>query len=413
MPFLSQVLGRPVLDPDGSRVGTLRDLLVAPDLPYPPVRAAVIGNHRQQAISWSDVASVTPRGTALRRPIDRATPMPAENGEFIWLGRDVMDKQIVDTHGVKLVRVNDIALTPLNDELRLAGVDNSTTGLLRRLGLVWLTRPFGRLGRPRLIDWEQVDIGTAVDEVRLKVPFERLQRMRPPDIATVISQLSPGEAADVLEALPDETAARAMAELSDEQQAAVLTAMEPDEAADVLEQMRPDDAADVLGDVQEQRAEELMRLMVPHAAREVRSLLAYDEDTAGGRMDSKIITVRESDTAGDIIQTLRRTAPSEDEIYYLYAVDDEGRLRGILSLRNLIIAPPGAAVREIMRTDVERVRLDDPEEEVARKLVRYDLLAIPVVDEDDRLKGVVTVNDVVDLVVPRSWHNQPRRMTTG
>lgn len=409
MPFLSQVLGRPVLDPDGTRVGTLRDLLVAAELPYPPVRAAVIGNSHLQMVPWQDVASVTPRGTALRRPFDRGAYPPPADRDLIWMGRDVLDKQIVDTHGVKLVRVNDVALTPLNDELRVAGVDNSTAGLLRRLGLEWLARISGR-GRPRLIDWEQVDIGPAVDEVRLKVPFERLQRMRPADIAAVISQMSPGKAADVLEALDEGTAARAMAELSDEHQAAVLSAMEPDEAADVLEQMRPDDAADVLGDVEQERAEELMRLMMPKAAREVRSLLAYAEDTAGGRMDSSIITVRETDTAAEIIDNLRRTKPSEDEIYYLYVVDDEGRLRGVLSLRSLIVAPPDARVADIMYRDVERVRVDDPEEEVARKLVRYDLLAIPVVDEDERLKGVVTVNDVVDLVIPRSWQNRPRRM---
>jgi Mg/Co/Ni transporter MgtE len=280
---------------------------------------------------------------------------------------------------------------------------------LRRLGLEWVARPFGG-ARPRLIDWGQVDIGPAVEVVRLKVPFDGLRRMRPADMATVISQMSPGKAADVMEALDDEIAARAMAELPDEHQAAVLTAMEPDEAADVLEQMRPDDAADVLGDVEEERAEELMRLMVPKAAREVRSLLAYPEDTAGGRMDTSIITVSENDTADKIIRLLRRTAPSEEQIYYLYVVDDAGCLRGILPLRNLIVAPPDARVADIMRRDVEFVRVDEPEEQVAQKLIRYDLLAIPVVDEENHLKGVVTVNDVLDLVAPRSWQNRPRRM---
>jgi CBS domain-containing protein len=409
MPFVSQVLGRAVLDPDGSRVGTLRDLLVAVELPYPPVRAVVIGNSHLQVVPWAEIASVTPRATALRHPFDRAAYPPASDDDLIWIGRDILDKQIVDTEGVKLVRVNDVALTLINDELRLAGVDNSTAGLLRRLRLEWVAGLFGG-ARPRLIDWGQVDIGPAVDVVRLKVPFDGLRRMRPADMATVISQMSPGKAADVLEALDDETAARAMAELPDEHQAAVLTAMEPDEAADVLEQMRPDDAADVLGDVEEKRAEELMRLMVPKAAREVRSLLAYPEDTAGGRMDTSIITVSENDTADEIINLLRRTAPSEDQIYYLYVVDDAGRLRGILPLRNLIVAPPDARVADIMHRDVEFVRVDDPEEQVAQKLIRYDLLAIPVVDEQNRLKGVVTVNDVVDLVTPRSWQNRPRRM---
>jgi magnesium transporter len=409
MPYLSQLLGRPVLDLDGVPVGTLRDLLVAVDLPYPPVRTVVVRSGRRlHAVPWSNVASVTPRGTAFGRRFKLdALPEPGE--ELIWLGRDLLDKQIVDTHGVKLVRVNDIALTPINGDLRLAGVDSSLPGLLRRLGLEWVARVLRR-DRPRLIDWQEVDIGPAVDEVRLKVPFDRLRAMRPADIGAIISQMSPGEAADVLEALDDETAADALAELSDEHQAAVLTAMEPEEAADVLDQMPPDEAADVLGDVQEQRAGELMDLMATHHADEVRSLLAYDEDKAGGLMNSRLVAVLETDTADRVISNLRSVAPPEDESYYLYVVDSDNRLRGVLSLRDLIVAQPDARVDTFMERDVASVRLDDSKEEVARKLIRYDLLAIPVTDEDDHLKGVVTVNDVLDLVTPRSWQNRPRRM---
>jgi len=210
--------------------------------------------------------------------------------------------------------------------------------------------------------------------------------------------------------LDDETAAHALAELADEHQAAVLAAMEPEEAADVLEEMPPDEAADVLGDIEEERAQELIRLMMPKAASEVQSLLAYGEDTAGGLMNSRLIAVQEKDTADEVIAQLRRTAPPEDEIYYLYVVDDEGCLRGVLSLRDLIVAPPDARVVDFMHRDVEFARLDDSKEEVARKLVRYNLLAIPVVDDEHHLKGVVTVSDVVDLVAPRAWQNRLRRM---
>ncbi len=409
MPFLSQLLGRPVLDPDGTQVGTLRDVLVLTEGPYPPVRAVVIRAGRVLlGVPWSDVSSITPRGTVLRRPFDPgAYHEPGE--ELVWLARDVLDKQIVDTAGVKLVRVNDLGLAAINDELRLGGVDSSTAGLVRRLGLPWPGRLLGR-SRVRLIDWEQVDVGPAIDEVRLNVTFDRLHRMRSADIASVISQMSAGEAADVLEALQDKTAARALAELSEDHGAAVLSAMEPEEAADVLEEMSPDDAADVLGDVQRERAEELMGLMEPQAAEEVRSLLAYEEDTAGGLMNSRVIAVQENDTADEVIAKLRRIAPPEDEIYYLYVVDDAGRLSGVLSLRDLVVSQPDQRIAELMRRDVKYVHLDDPQEEVARMLVRYDFLGIPVVDEENRLKGVVTVNDVVDLVAPRSWRNRPRRM---
>jgi len=409
MPLLSQVLGRPVLDPDGDLVGKLEDLLVSADVPYPPVDYVVVRHLRRlHAVPWDAVASVTPRATALRHFFDPETyPEPPEN--LIWLSRDLLDKQIVDTQGVKLVRVNDLAVTPIEGELRLAGVDSSFGGLLRRLGADWLARLLGR-GRPPLIDWQQVDVGTAVEEVRLKVPFDRLRRMRPADIGAVISQMSPAEAADVLEVLDDKIAADTLAELSDEHQAAVLTAMEPEEAADLLEEMPPDEAADVLGDVREERAGHLMSLMEPKAAREVQSLLAYEEDTAGGLMNSRLLAVQETDTADEVIAHLRSTEPPEDEIYYIYVVDSENRLRGVLSLRDLIVAHPDTPIRDFIQHDTAHVHLDDPKEEVARRLIRYDLLAIPVIDEDEHLLGVVTVNDVLDLVTPRSWQNRPRKM---
>ena len=154
-----------------------------------------------------------------------------------------------------------------------------------------------------------------------------------------------------------------------------------------------------------------MRLMAPRQAEEVKSLLIYEDDTAGGLMNSRLFAVHEMEPAGRVVEDLRRTAPPEDEIYYLYVVDSGGRLRGVLSLRDLVVAQPDTLIVDCMRQDAAFVRLDDSREEVARKLIRYNLLAIPVVDEDSHLKGMVTVDDVIDLVTPREWRNQPRRMT--
>ncbi len=416
MSFLSQVQGRPVFDANGARVGMLRDLLIRPDVPYPPVESlAITHNGRLHAVPWHDVASVTPRGTALRGNFSMER-YSEPSDDRVWLARDVLDKQIVDTSGVKLVRVNDVALTPLNDELRVAGVDNSTTGLFRRMGMERAARLFDR--KPaRLIDWEQVDIGPAVDDyrpsveqVRLKVSYDRLKRLRPVDIAEVMTQMSPGEAADVLEGLDDETAARTMAELPDEHQAAVLSAMDPIEAADVLDEMEPDEAADVLGDVTEERAEELMALMEPAAADEVRSLLAYAEDTAGGLMNTCFV-VSQASTVAEVVSRIRQVDDDRSDLLHtIFAVDDEGRLAGGVTLRDLLLANRASPVSRIMREDVEWARVDDPDDDVARKLVRYNLLALPVLDEERRVKGVVTVNDVLDLVTPRSWQRRGRRM---
>jgi CBS domain-containing protein/sporulation protein YlmC with PRC-barrel domain len=410
MSFLSQVRGRPVYDASGERVGTLQDLVIPSDVPYPPVQWVVIGRGRDsRVVPWRDVESVTPERATLRRRYEATSYPHTADGEFVWLGRDVLDRQIVDITGVKLVRVNDVALTPVNDDLRVAGVDNSTMGLFRRIGMERLAGAFGR-GRAPLIDWDQVDISPALTEVRLKVPYDRLQRMHPADIATVVSQMSPGEAADVMEALDEETAAKAMAELPDEHQAAVLTAMEPEEAADVLEEMEPDEAADVLGDVTEERAEELMSLMEPAAASEVRTLMAYAEDTAGGLMNTNIVALPLTATVADAVGQLRRDEDTEDEVNSVYIVDDDGRPVGSMSLYALLVSSPRKAVEQVMQRDIHSVRTDASDEDVARTLVHYGLLSVPVVDDDGALKGVVTISDVIDLFAPRAWRNRPVRM---
>ncbi len=409
MPFVSQVRGRPVFDADGSRVGTLRDFIITTEIPYPPVRSIVVGGREGDfSVPWSDVASVTPRGAALRRRfVAAAYHAPSEDDELVWLARDVLDRQIVDTEGVKLVRVNDVALTPLNEEMRVAGVDASTTGLLRRMGLERFATALHR-GAGRLIDWEQVDIGPALSELHLRVPYNRLQRMHPADIASVVGQMSPGEAADVLEALDDETAARAMAELPEERQAVVLSAMEPEEAADVLEEMEPDEAADVLGDLKPERKDALMALMEPEAASEVRELLSYGDDTAGGLMSSTAVAIEEEQTVGDAIEAVRSAVAEGDEVAEVYVVRD-GRIVGILSLATLVATPPADVAAAVMEKDVHHVHTSDSDEEVARTMVHYGLISVPVVDDEGRLKGAVSISDVMDLFAPKVWHSRPRR----
>ena len=395
MPFLSQLLGRPTIDADGTRVGILRDLLISTDIPYPPMNAIVVGDKgHQHAIPWLHVASLTPRGAVLRSRV-RLEAFPAPGDDLIWLGRDLLDKQIVDTHGVKLVRVNDLSLTPINGDLRLAGVDNSVAGLARRLGIEWLAS-LVRRGRPRLIDWEQVDIGPAVDEIRLKVPFHRLRRMQPADIGVHhqpdVARRGRGRSRSPGRGDCRRRPRRADATSIRRRSSAPWSRKRPPTSSN---EMAPDEAADILGDVHRERAGELMRLMEPHTAQEVRSLLIYEDDTAGGLMNSRLFAVAEMETAGRVIEDLRRTARRR-------------RTRSTTSTSSTPAAAcaacsPCATSSSRSRTrlsstaceqDVAFVRLDDSNEEVARKLIHYNLLAIPVVDEHGHLKGMVTVDDV-------------------
>jgi CBS domain-containing protein len=402
MTFLSELRGRPVFDAEGRRIGALHDVLVSPELPYPPVESVVVdARHRRFSVPWDQIAAIAPNGASLR---SNAPPdgFGEPNEGLLWLGRDVMDKQIVDISGVKLVRVNDVALTSLNDELRVAGVDNSTAGLLRRLGLGRFAR------RPPLIDWEQVDIGPAVREVRLKVAYDGLRRMHPSDIAHIAEQMSPADAADVFEELDDETAAAALAELSDERVVAVIAHMDPEEAADVLEEMDPDDAADVLGEVDEQRAAELMARMDPEAAADVRTLMGYPWDTAGGLMTTTVVSVDRDQSVAGAIAAVRAAVAEDDPVDMVYVTDGEGRLVGHITLPRLIAAPEDMPAGMVMDDETLTVDVTDSDEDVARTLVHYNLTTVPVVDAHEKLLGVVGIDDVIDLFAPRAWRTRPR-----
>ncbi len=414
MPFLSELLNRPVLGAQGAPVGRILDLPAATDSPYPPVQALVVRPKHGGAhvVPWDKVDSFDRSAFHLKIDDLDGTPVADTNDGVLWLARDVLDKQIVDVEGAKLVRVNDIQLARIDRDLRVAAVDNTARGFLRRLGLEGVAKVVASSkARPELIDWEEIDLvpGRGQD-VKLKVPYSHLRRQHPAEIAEVIGQLTPSAGAHALETMDDETAADALAELAPEHATAILNAMDEEEAADILEEMDADDAADLLADLDEEFAADLMSRMDADAAKDVRQLLRYPEDTAGGLMNTEFVAVTEAMTAGDVIDHLRRTTPEERDIYYLYVVDSDGRLAGSLSLRDVVVSAPAQRVAGLMDRDIVSVPVTADEAEVARLLIKYNLVAIPVVNEHERLIGIVNIDDVLDLVAPRSWQNRPRRM---
>jgi CBS domain-containing protein len=416
MPFISELLNRPVLGANGAAVGRVQDLPTATDVAYPPVSALAVRRAHGggvRLVPWSQVADLKNRTFRLTvDAIDDAPSVRLDPDGEIWLARDVLDKQIVDVEGAKLVRVNDIQLARIDRQLRVAAVDNTARGFLRRLGLEGIATKLSHgKSRPELIDWEEIDLVPGRDqEVKLKVPLSHLRRQRPAEIAEIIGQLTPSAGAYALETLDDETAAQALAELSPEHATAVLNAMDEEEAADILDEMDADDAADILGDLDDDFAADLMRRMETDAAQDVQRLLTYPEDTAGGLMNTDFMALSASMTVEEVIARLRETAPDERDIYYLYVVDESGALVGSLSLRDIVVSPPDQRIESLMDRDIVSVSVADDEAEVARVLIKYNLVAVPVLSEQDRLIGIVNVDDVLDLVAPRSWQNRPRRM---
>ncbi len=415
MLYLSQAIGRPVRDRQDEPIGKVADLIVAVGEPYPPVTGLVVQTEgRRIFVPWSSVASLDEGGARLRTrtiDIDKFRQRPDE----ILLRENLLDKQIVDIDGRKVVRVNDLRLDEAGGVLRLVAVDVGGAGLLRRLGIAGPFRTLARnlrLSVPeKYIDWEDVaPVETSVASIKLRVPHQGLAELHPADLATIIDQLAPRDRAGVLASLDDEAAADAIEEMEPETQVEVLEDLAPARAADILEEMSPDDAADLVADLSESARDEILALMERDEAAEVQELLGYPEDTAGGIMTTEFVAVPETLTAAETIDRLRELEPDAETIYYVYVTDDEGRLVGVLSLRDLIVAPPDTPISEVMIREPVAVGVLADQDEVAEVVAHYNLLAVPVVDDDGRLAGIVTVDDAIDTVLPTAWKKRLPRL---
>jgi Mg2+ transporter MgtE len=315
-----------------------------------------------------------------------------------------------------VVRVNDLQLAESGGAMLLVGADIGFRGILRRLGIEKIVKSLARLfGRDLpmvLVSWDVVDAiapgagqgGTPAgdDAVRLRISGSRIAKLHPADIADIVEELGAKERRAVFETLTEEMAADTLEEMELEDQVSVIEHMDAERASDILEEMPPDEVADILTELPEDRAQQILGLMEKEEAEDVQELLAYEEHTAGGLMTTEYVAVPDTLTAQDCIETLRRMEPDAESIYYVFVVDPEEHLQGVLSLRDLIVAPPDKPIGEIMNRDVVTVRLEDGQKEVAAVLSKYNLLAVPVVDDEFRLQGVVTVDDALDAVLPES-----------
>ena len=419
MLYLSQVIGRPVRDKLGEPMGKVADLIVAIGDRYPPVTGIVIRTGgREIFLHWQGVASLDASGARLSTTAIDITKFKQRPIE-IRLGQDLLDRQIVDIDGRKVVRVNDLRLDEVEGALHLVAVDVGPSGLLRRLGMEgpWRTLAHGlhREVPERYIDWEDVDpVERTIASVKLRVPHKGLAELHPADLATIIDQLSRNDRVGLIESLDDEAAADAIGEMEPEVQVDILEDLQPERAADILEEMDPDEAADLVADLSEDTREEILGLMEKDEADEVQELMTYPEDTAGGIMTTEFVAVPADLTAGQTIDRLRELEPNAETIYYVYVTDADGRLVGVLSLRDLIVAKPNTPISGVMYDEPVAVRTSASQEEVTEVVARYNLLAVPVVDDQGHLEGIVTVDDAIDTLLPQPAHRRlPRIFNRG
>jgi magnesium transporter len=403
--FISELVGRRATIND-LPIGKVTDFLVKkPDDTFPHIDGLVVKTAQGPRFAPIETVADVDRNGTIALTLAPKDPAPPE-GEELYLVADLLDKQIVDVDGRKVVRINDIEVANAGGRLRVVAADVGVAGLLRRLGL----RSFGRRFTPAIykrvpramIAWDSVSPIREPNpsQVRLAVKESKLSRLHPSELAEIIGDLSSREAVAVVQQLDDETAADAFEHLDAETQKTLIEDIGTERAADIIEEMDADDAADLLAELPEDQQTELLAEMNAYTADELRELVKYAEDTAGGLMTTDYTWIYPHRTTEGTIRKIREIAPTSEFIYYLYVVDKDDMLLGTLSLRTLLLALPTAFIDRIMDTDVVSVHPDAPAVDVAATIAKYDLLAVPVVDDKGKMLGIVTVDDAIDAIMP-------------
>src|SRR5512137_740889 len=339
MLYASEFIGRPVADADGKRIGKLKDLLASRpgDIPHPQLVAIEVKQPGGSIfIPMHEVAALISLAIPLKKKFSEISSYTPHQDDLHLL-RYVLDKQIIDTDGMRVVRVNDLELTRVNGSVYVANVDVSGAGLIRRLGLGSLADRLSARAHtselPSIISWDNIELLSSDQPMRLKVPTSKMADLHPADLAEILSDLTRQEGSKILETLDIETLADTLEEVEPDFQVSLIERMSDDRVADVLEEMAPDEAADLLAELPQERKQDLLELMQDDEAEDVRKLLTYPEDTAGGIMNTEFFIVPLTFTAAQVMDKLRNEAPEAETIYYIYVGDVEEHLQGVFSLR--------------------------------------------------------------------------------
>ena len=403
--FLSEIIKKPVFDPKGEIIGRVKDVIVVKGDPLPEI-SAIIFYRKGQAYSiiWNAINIFNKRiiSSFLYADALQAYEYPEDD---LLAVRDILDKQIVDANGAKVVRVNDIKLEGYNGSAVLIAVDVGMRGILRRLGAERSSdevfRFFNSQLSYNLISWNYMQpLRPELKAIALTVPRQMLSDLHPADIADLISQVSREEGAHLFKNLDIETAADALSELMPERQAEIINSIDTEQAADILEEMQPDEAADVLSDLPTEKAKEILERIDREEAEDIQELLGHEEDTAGGLMTNIFIAYPPQITVTEAIERFKKDAEEIESVYYIYVVDEDEKLVGVASLRDIIMADPQARLAEIIETKIKSVTPETDDMVVAEIISKYNLVALPVVDAENVLLGIVGVDDVIDIILP-------------
>jgi sporulation protein YlmC with PRC-barrel domain len=403
---LSELLGANVRDAAGTARGRVRDVAVAPQDHPTRVAFLIVRTPEGERIVPGD--SIKVLEPSVRTDIDPSTWAGYSHSDgVLLLKRDLLDQQIIDVHGRKVVRVNDVELdsTPINSHvlLNVVAVDVGARGAIRRLskGVVPAFTMRALLDKipPRVIPWQYVDLieTDPARRVKLKIAYEGLSRLHPADIADIVEDLPPAEREAVFETIDEEVAAEALEEIDPDIKKSIVESLDSDRVADIVEEMDPDAAADLLGDLPEDRSGQILREMEPEERQEVTQLLEFGERTAAGRMTTEFLSLPEVSVVDDVIEAMKRFEGGHEALATVYLTGPGQRLVGSVTLVKIATSSPAAQLSDLSEPAVSCLA-DTPQDEVAALFDKYNLLTLAVVDAHGRLTGIITADDVISML---------------
>jgi sporulation protein YlmC with PRC-barrel domain len=405
---LSEILGAPVIDSNGAVGGRVREVAIFPQDDPGRIAAFIVRTRNgDRMLPPAQITTIKNAVIYSNESADRWTVLASSEG-FLLLERDLLDQQIIDVHGRKVVRVNDVDFSLVQSNghpmLNVCEVEIGPRGAVRRLlkNLVPRRAINAMADRfsPKIIPWDFVDL-IEVDparRVKLKIGHERLSRLHPADIADILEELAPAQREAVFETLDEDVAADALEEIDPKLQASLVESLDSEHAADIVEEMEPDAAADLFENLSDQTSEQILEEMQPDEREEVEELLEFEEDTAAGRMTTAFISAPHNATAGHAIDMLRGFEGGVETVSTIFLVDETGRLTGAVPLAKIALSLSETPLATLTSENLISCPISAGEREVAELFDKYNLLTLPVVDDTGQLEGVITADDIISLL---------------
>jgi sporulation protein YlmC with PRC-barrel domain/CBS domain-containing protein len=405
--YFTELAGMPVFDLKHRRIGRVRDAAIVPVVDSSRIdRVLVGGGDSWLTIRYDQIRSISlDKGIALSD--EQLTPYH-EDEFMLRIGRDLLDQQIIDVTGRKVVRVNDLTFEIRNDgecdTLAVLEVDIGIRSIFRRLFQHalpprWIRRLQEPIA-PNFIKWDFCNVlePDPLRRLRLNISYEKLERMHPADLADIVEELSHAEREAIFESIDSEAAAEALTEVDPKMQASILEALEPEKAADIVEEMDPDEAADALAELEDETSEEILDEMESEPKTDVQELLEYEEDTAGGMMNTDFVALPDDALTQDARAAVQGAEELLETLNTLFLVDAEGRPTASIPLARLFVAEPGARLKDLAADTLITAPADEKQHRITALFDKYNILTLPVVDEEGKLAGVITADDVISVL---------------